>query len=121
MSTIIELINKWDNENEIFSDNFNDDVRKDFDYIYDNLPEDWFDLFLANLSGVFKCNLLKPYDDKGLPIDYITATCGWNTALRQTCEELGTEYFYEWYNELPWYVSDVFDGCMVDKILELNN
>ena len=120
MNTIIDFGNNWDNDSEICSDNFYYAVRKDFECSHNLLPEDWFDLFLANLDDTFKCNLLKPYDDGQLPIHYVSSTCGWNTAIRQTCEELDTEYFYEWYIGLPCYVSDVFDGYMVDKILELN-
>ena len=42
------------------------------------------------------------------------STIGWGGAFSETCDEFGMQDLKEYYKELEWYDSDVFDGDISD-------
>lgn len=47
---------------------------------------------------------------------YVTSTSGWNTCLFATCKKLGLMPVYQYYDQLPWYDSDRFDGEIEEEL-----
>ena len=76
--------------------------------------------FAGRLVSVFGVDIFQPEDSSGHTrgVDYVTGTYGWRLALKATCEELGDDWFFDWYDSLDWMKSDEFD-C--DIVVELKN
>ena len=74
--------------------------------------KDFFFLFAKHLEEIF-CGILRDdwYEcERGIYIGGIYATKGWHDAFRLTCEELGLNNCYEYYNSLDWEMCDVIDA-----------
>ena len=41
-------------------------------------------------------------------VESVDVTCGWNSALKATCQKMGCEDLYAYYDDLEWYDSDLF-------------
>ena len=48
--------------------------------------------------------------------DYDSGTGGWYAAFVMTCKKLDMLWLLEYYDKLPWYDSDTFDGIMEENI-----
>lgn len=48
--------------------------------------------------------------------DLASSTAGWLQAFKATCRKLEMDWLLEYYNVLPWYESDVFDGILEQEI-----
>ena len=48
--------------------------------------------------------------------DLASSTAGWVAALRATCRKMEMDWLISYYDTLPWYDSDVFDGILEQEI-----
>lgn len=51
-------------------------------------------------------------------LDYNTSTSGYVEAFRATCKKLDMEWLFNYWNELPWYRSDIFDSEIADEVMK---
>lgn len=56
------------------------------------------------------------FAEDGIPIN--TSTGGWYAALGKACLLTGKEGILRYWNTLPWYKSDIFDGELADMLVE---
>lgn len=57
-------------------------------------------------------------DENGFSaLDYCSSTAGYVEALRATCQKLDMNWLFEYWNQLPWYQSDLFDGEIADEVM----
>ena len=47
-------------------------------------------------------------------VRYREGTAGWNAALKMTCHKLDMDWFYDWYDNLNWWMSDLVDEELTD-------
>ena len=59
--------------------------------------------------------MLYPEVDGGYA-DLASSTAGWMRAFKATCRKLEMDWLLKYYNALPWYESDVFDGIIEQEI-----
>ena len=52
-------------------------------------------------------------------LDYNSSTAGYVTAFKATCKKLDMMWLYEYWDALPWYESDIFDGEIADEVMRL--
>ena len=48
--------------------------------------------------------------------DLASSTSAWMQAFRMTCRKLELDWILKYYESLPWYDSDVFDGIIEQEI-----
>lgn len=48
----------------------------------------------------------------------VESTIGWANALEDTCHNTGKDDIWNYWNELEWYDSDVFDSELSDMLIE---
>lgn len=46
-------------------------------------------------------------------------TCGWFEAFKQACAQCNLTDMFKYYNNLDWIRSDIFDGVLADKMIEV--
>lgn len=85
------------------------------------LPQRFWSVFTEKLVAIFGDVIFESDADYGaadgfLGVDYITGTCGWNKAIVRACRQTRCEWFYYWYDMLPWYESDEFDCNIVAEL-----
>lgn len=94
----------------------NDSVRLEYhipECIKSNIPEDFYFVFLGFILGIL-----------GMPVKieigeylcYMGGTVGWNKAFARACAVLNLPWLKEYYDDLEWYDSDLFDGEIADEI-----
>ena len=97
-----------------------------FDYkipedILSKIPPYFWAAFAGELVSVFAPDILiKDEDDPDYSVlDYVTGTAGWNVALECTCHKLNMDWLYEYYSNLVWYESDMFDGEFATLLISM--
>ena len=94
----------------------NDSVRLEYhipEYIKSKIPEDFYFVFLGFILGIL-----------GMPVKieigeylcYMGGTAGWYKAFKRSCRLLNLPWLKEYYDDLEWYDSDLFDGEIADEI-----
>lgn len=87
------------------------------DDILAKIPEHFWAAFVGELVSVFSPSVFeKNIDSETIMLNMITGTGGWHAALKMTCRKLGMDWLYIYYNDLPWYDSDMFDSEIEDLI-----
>ena len=77
--------------------------------------KDFMTDFLVEIIRVF--NLSEPisYSDS---LIYLESTCGWADAFECTCQKYKMEDVFEYYDNLKWYDSDLFDDEFGSLLVE---
>lgn len=78
---------------------------------YDFLKE-----FRNQLFRIHEHYSLETFADFGIPIN--TSTSGWYAALGKTCLLTHKEEVFDYWRELPWYDSDIFDGELAEMLID---
>ena len=88
--------------------------------IKDQIPDFFYYAFWGELVSIFGPGVIEaesyyPNEDGKTyeplyGLTYCTSTGGWNEALWATCKKLDLMPVFEYYDKLPWYDSDRFDG-----------
>lgn len=82
------------------------------------IPKHFWAAFAGELVSLFSPSVFeKNIDSEPILLNTIAGTGGWNAALKITCKKLGMDWLYAYYNNLPWYASDMFDGEFEDLII----
>lgn len=58
-------------------------------------------------------------DQLGFSLAYITGTGGWGLAFKEACQQCDLMDLYDDYSHMEWVRSDIFDGYIADKMLEV--
>lgn len=58
-------------------------------------------------------------DQLDFTLAFMTGTGGWGLALKQSCGQCGLMDIYDDYTNMDWIYSDIFDGYIADKMLEV--
>ncbi len=91
------------------------------DEIYTRIPNHFYTALAGELFSVFGWEgsrwMFYPKKDPGYS-DLASSSAGWVMAFKATCRKLKMAWLIEYYDSLPWYDSDVFDGIMEQEIRE---
>lgn len=88
--------------------------------ILSKIPEYFWAGFSGELVSVFGLDLFDKVeeDQECTHADFVVGTAGWNYALRATCDKLNLKWLFDYYDKLDWMQSDMFDGEILNKVLE---
>ena len=84
--------------------------------VKNRIPEHFYYAFGGELVSVFGRDALIPDEDGLCPLDFCTGTSGYVAALKATCQKLDMGWLLDYWNELPYYQSDVFDGEIAAEV-----
>ena len=87
------------------------------DEVKSRIPQHFYSALAGELCSVFGCMIFGKDASGVYGIAYISSTAGWMEALKMTCEKLDMAWLLDYYNSLPWYDSDMFDGEIEYKII----
>ena len=85
--------------------------------IFAKIPDYFWAGFAGELVSVFGTHILEKGEDDCYEFDYSTGTGGWNEALKMACHKLDMEWLYEYYDNLSWEESDLFDDELGDLVV----
>ena len=78
--------------------------------ILNEIPDYFGPAFCGELASVFSLNIFEANDiNDMILVRYREGTAGWNAALKMTCHKLDMDWFYDWYDSLIWWMSDLVD------------
>lgn len=102
------------------------DCREIFDYevpqeIINKIPEHFYYAFGGEYVSISGANALIPDEDGFSLLDYCFSTAGYYEALKATCAKLDMMWLLDYWNALPWYHSDIFDGWLSDEVMKRFN
>ena len=87
--------------------------------IKDQIPDYFYIAFAGELFSVYgweRSRLIFYPENNHAHADLESGTEGWAQAFRATCRKLETGWLLDYYNSLPWYERDVFDGIIEQEI-----
>lgn len=84
-------------------------------HIKDDIPDEFYPMMLKELTDIFGDIILNRYCGY---FDLQSSTVGWGKALNSTCKSLDMMWLIKYYEELPWYDSDLFDGEIEEEIIQ---
>lgn len=77
------------------------------------IPEDFYFVFLGFVLGILG---MPATIELGEYLCYMGGTAGWQKAFKRACALLDLPWLQEYYDNLEWYDSDLFDGEIADEI-----
>lgn len=80
--------------------------------ISNKIPDDFYLKMLINLIKS-QPNVIKPI----IYYNLCSSTEFWVKAFKTTCDELGLGWLKEYWDNLPWYKSDILDGDIENEII----
>jgi hypothetical protein len=100
------------------------DVKSYFE-TYD-IPNYFYQHFFAELIKIFGVQRFIPSDNNERSykdwIDYhltaLSGSFGWVDAFTQSCKQCELRWLSRDYNRMDWVKSDIFEGYIVDKMVE---
>lgn len=90
-----------------------------------DIPTYFYQCFFGELVKVFGVDLVIPSDkyhyreQLELSLDCLGGTGGWNIAFTEACDQCGIMDIYDDYYKMDWVCSDIFDGYIADRMLEI--
>ena len=104
------------------------DVENDINAYFatHNIPTYFYQCLFGECVKIWGMNLVAPCDTGDSYQDQISeylaltaGTAGWNVAFYQACVQCDMVDMYEYYSELDWIQSDIFDGVIVDNMIKI--
>ena len=86
--------------------------------IRDKIPEYFYYAFGGEYVSISGSNALIPDEDGFSMLDYCSGSAGYYEALKATCSKLDMMWLLDYWNTLPWYHSDIFDGWLSDEVMK---
>ena len=86
--------------------------------IKDKIPEYFYYAFGGEYVSVSGANALIPDEDGFSMLEYCSGTTGYYEAFKATCKKLDMMWLLNYWNEIPWYHSDIFDGWFADEVMK---
>lgn len=84
--------------------------------IDNRIPEHFYPALAGELFSICGPRVFEPCDGV---YDFGAGTHGWYEAIRATCRKLGLDWLLHYYETLPWYDSDLFDGIIESRVSAL--
>lgn len=85
--------------------------------IKSRIPQQFYQTMYQDLLNVFGKQILRKDAAGDYQINYMCGTYGWTDALHRTCYSFGMEWLWEYYDDLPWYDSDLFDCEIAEELV----
>jgi hypothetical protein len=85
--------------------------------ILEKIPDYFWAAFAGELVSINGPEIFNADPEFGRVLSYCTGTCGWNWAIKMTCQKLDMIWLYEYYRKLEWWESDMFDGEFEDLLV----
>ena len=92
----------------------------------DKIGKKFLKVFSEELVKVFGKDIFGMPGDEELyymmspPVFYYEGTVGWSDAFKRACKKTGMKKLNDWYCDLDWRESDVFDGELGEKLICFN-
>ena len=91
-----------------------------------DIPTYFYQCLFGELVKVWGMNLVAPCDTGDSYQDQIdeylaltAGTAGWNVAIKESCGQCDMIDMYEYYSDLDWIQSDIFDGIITDNMIKI--
>jgi hypothetical protein len=90
-----------------------------------DIPIYFYQCLLGEFVKMFGAKFLIPDDDYSyreqleLYLNNFGGTGGWNLAFKEACDQCGIMDIYDDYSNMDWVRSDIFDGYIADKMLDV--
>lgn len=84
--------------------------------IKNRIPEYFYYALGGEFVSIFGRDALIRDRDGLCLLDYCTGTAGYVAALKAVCRKLDMGWLLDYWNQLPWHQSDVFDGEIADEV-----
>ena len=82
------------------------------------IPKYFYIALGGELVSIFgKLTLIRDKDGFS-PLDFLGSTAGYVAALRMTCRKLDMCWLADYWDSLPWFQSDIFDGEICDRVMK---
>lgn len=95
----------------------NDSIEYEIpDNIKELITDDFLKEFRNQLFRIHKEYSLDTFAEYGIPMN--TSTGGWYAAFGKACLITHKEQLLDYWDSLPWYDSDVFDGELADMLID---
>ena len=85
--------------------------------IKSRIPQYFYSAFAGELFSILGGAIFDKDESGFYSLVYISGTTGWSEALKMTCRKLDMEWLLDYYDSLPWYDSDIFDGEIEDMVI----
>ena len=85
--------------------------------IKDKIPEKFYSIMLHELVKVFGEDILDPPFGHEDSYNLNPSTFGWECALSRTCDTLNMNWLFDYWDELDWHESDLFDDEIEEEIV----
>jgi len=87
------------------------------DEIKARIPPYFYIAFAGELCSVFGRRIFEKDKSGVYGLSYVGSTCGWGEAFRMTCQKTDLSWLADYYKELEWNDSDLFDGEVENEII----
>ena len=82
--------------------------------IEEKIPNSFYIALGGELTSIFGLDVWHVADGvRGA--DYIAGSAGVCYAIKMVCQKLNMMWLYDYYDQIPWYESDQFDGIVIDR------
>lgn len=97
---------------DLFSYHIPDEIKKHF-------SDDFLSAVGENCAAELGFDPLMQEEDGDSPaLFFCTGTYAWTTALLSVCQQFDLQWIYDYWEQLPWYHSDIFDGELASAIIQ---
>ena len=87
------------------------------DEIKSRIPEYFYYALGGEYVSIMGADALIRDKDGLSHLDYDAGSSGYAEAFRMTCKKLNMNWLFEYWDSLPWYQSDIFDGEISDEVM----
>lgn len=91
-----------------------------------SIPTYFYQCLFGELIKIWGINLVAPYDTGDTyetqideRIAMMTGTGGWNVSFKAACEQCDMIEINDYYRNLDWIESDIFDGIITDNMVKI--
>ena len=86
------------------------------DEIKSRIPAYFYYALGGEYVSVIGADALTRDEDGYSRLDYDTGTAGYVAAFKAACAKLDMQWLAEYWDNLPWYESDMFDGEIAEEV-----
>ena len=90
-------------------------MERNFHEVLVRIPDAFYYDLAGKLFSIFGPSIYDLENGK-TKIDFFAGSFGWNMAIRKSCQDMDLQWLKDFYINLEWYDSDLFDSEIADQI-----
>lgn len=80
------------------------------------IPGCFYAALIGELCAIYGPSVFAPDEDGNREYVYHEGTFAWDAAVWMACKKCGLRWLYEYYHNLEWFQSDLFDAEITEEI-----